>query len=75
MRHNVNEMRVRAITLLLGMLALSLTQAESTARDPYRFFFQESFGDFHEELAVARAQHNRPSWCSLNRKTVRSATV
>jgi len=45
---------LRIPTLLLGMLTLSLTQAGDTARDPDEFFFQKTFGDFHEELGLAR---------------------
>jgi len=55
----IDEMKRRAMTLVLGMLALSMAWAGSTARDPSRFFFQETFGDFHEELALARAQHKQ----------------
>lgn len=40
---------------LLGLLCLvSLSQAEE--RDPAEFFFDQSLGDFHEELATARAE-------------------
>jgi thioredoxin-related protein len=45
--------------MLLGVLTLPLTQAASTARDPYEFFFQETFGDFREELALARDEQKQ----------------
>jgi thioredoxin-related protein len=45
--------------LLLGVLTLSLAQAGDTARDPEEFFFQETFGDFHEELALAREEQKQ----------------
>ena len=49
-------MILRTMTLLLGTLVLSLTQAGGTARDPSEFFFQETFGDFQEELELAREE-------------------
>jgi thioredoxin-related protein len=51
--------KFRTTTLLIGMLFLSLTQAGGTARDPDAYFFQDTFGDFHEELARARAEHKQ----------------
>jgi thioredoxin-related protein len=50
--------RLPAFTFLLCLVtvfASSLTQA-STARDPYRYFFQQSLGDLTEELEIAREQ-------------------
>ena len=41
--------------LLLGFLLALPAQAEQT-RDPYQHFFNESFGDFSEELADARME-------------------
>jgi len=55
----MNNTMLRVMTLLLGVLTLSLTQAGSTARDPYEFFFQETFGDFHEELVLARQEQKQ----------------
>lgn len=43
--------------LLLGMTLLSLNVLAAEApRDPYSYFFNETFGDFSEELATAREQ-------------------
>jgi thioredoxin-related protein len=49
-------MILRIMKLLLAMLAVSLAQADSTARDPYAYFFQDTFGDFTEEVALAREE-------------------
>lgn len=43
-------------TLLLGSLLVLTVGVEATGRDPYRYFFNETFGDFSEELATARAE-------------------
>lgn len=42
----------------LGLLSLLVVQGghAATGRDPYQHFFNETFGDFTEELASARAQ-------------------
>jgi thioredoxin-related protein len=50
---------LRILTLLPGVLTLSLTQAGDMARDPNEFFFQETFGDFHEELGLAREEQKQ----------------
>ncbi len=52
-------MFARVITLVCGLLTLSLTQAGDAVRDPSRYFFQETFGDFHEELSLARAEQKQ----------------
>lgn len=52
-------MILRVMAVSLGVLAMSLAIAGSTARDPAEFFFQETFGDFHEELALAREQQKQ----------------
>jgi len=52
-------MMLRVLALSLGVLAMPLATAGSTARDPYGFFFQETFGDFREELAVAREEQKQ----------------
>jgi len=52
----------RALLLALSLaLLLAAAQASSapTLRDPYTHFFHETFGDFTEELAVAREQGKR----------------
>ena len=41
--------------LLLAVLMLT-TQVNAAPRDPYKFFFNETWGDFKEELAHAREQ-------------------
>lgn len=46
--------RLVAGTVLVFML-YGVSQAES-GRDPYQYFFDESFGDFQEELAITRGQ-------------------
>lgn len=43
------------LLLLLSLSAFQLHAAEET-RDPYTYFFNETFGDFSEELANAREQ-------------------
>jgi len=50
-----------AITSLWLLIFANTVQAletpdNSTARDPYKFFFNETWGDFKEELAEAKAQ-------------------
>lgn len=47
-------MIVRLTILLFGMLAMTASLADTAPRDPADHFFQETFGDFHEELAQAR---------------------
>ena len=43
--------------LLLGIAMFSMNVATAEApRDPYAYFFNETFGDFSEELANAREQ-------------------
>ena len=53
------NMKPSIVILWFGLFAVSLTQAASTARDPGEYFFQETFGDFREELAQARAEHKQ----------------
>ena len=40
-------------------LYVSAAQAAEAPRDPYEYFFQATFGDFNEELALARKQSKR----------------
>lgn len=50
---------LRPFLLLLAVLcALLLTPPTGAAetRDPYQYFFQDTFGDFQEELAMAREE-------------------
>ena len=45
------------ISLLMIMLGLPFTlQASEAPRDPYEYFFNESFGDYSEELATAKEE-------------------
>ena len=46
------DLRFIAILLVLG----SLTVSASTPRDPYQYLFQQSLGDFTEELEIAREE-------------------
>ena len=41
---------------LLLFLLISVGQANAAPRDPYKFFFNETWGDFKEELANAKEQ-------------------
>jgi thioredoxin-related protein len=52
-------MKLLTMTLLGGMMLLTQALAASATRDPAEYFFQESFGDFHDELAQARAEHKQ----------------
>jgi len=49
----------RVMAMSLGILAMSLATAGNTTRDPADFFFEETFGDFREELALAREQQKQ----------------
>ncbi len=42
--------------LVSGILLLAAVPASASTRDPYKYFFDETWGDFQEELANARAQ-------------------
>ena len=44
-------------SLILSLLGFSLTVSSADVpRDPHEFFFHESFGDYSEELATAKAE-------------------
>lgn len=45
---------LKKILVVLGVLVLS--QAYAAPRDPYKYFFNETWGDFKEELANAKQQ-------------------
>jgi thioredoxin-related protein len=47
------------LTALSLCLYVLVGQASEAPRDPYEHFFQDSFGDFTEELALAREQGKR----------------
>lgn len=49
-------MRINRILMILLVIAMNLGVAQASApRDPYEHFFNQSLGDFSEELTVARA--------------------
>lgn len=47
-----------AITLSLGLLAPAVSTA-AAGKDPYKFFFNETWGDFQEELVNAKKQNKK----------------
>ena len=49
---------VLAITLTLGLLAPAISSA-AAGKDPYKYFFNETWGDFQEELANAKEQNKK----------------
>jgi thioredoxin-related protein len=42
--------------LLLALVCLTLSEASAATRDPSEYFFNQSLGDFSEELMVAREE-------------------
>lgn len=44
------------VALLLGMFAIAGAQAAGETRDPYTHFFEQSLGDFNEDLEIAREE-------------------
>lgn len=55
--HEISAILMKRILLLCYLLlGLSPALATDRARDPSEFFFQETFGDFREELALAREE-------------------
>ena len=46
------------VTFLLGLLTPAITPA-GVGKDPYKYFFNETWGDFHEELANAKQQNKK----------------
>jgi len=51
-----NHKILRYLFLSAGLLLLSYVHAADAPRDPYQFFFNETFGDYSEELGNARDQ-------------------
>lgn len=49
----------RIAWVLCVALCVSVAQAAPVPRDPARYFFQETFGDFQDELAQARKEHKQ----------------
>lgn len=47
---------MRRLLLAVLVFACTAVQAAGTGRDPYQYFFHETFGDFSEELETARQQ-------------------
>ena len=53
-------MQSASMRLILLVIALWTSPAMATqSRDPGEYFFQESFGDFQEELALAREENKK----------------
>lgn len=52
-------MILRAMAVSLGLLIMSTPADGIATRDPAEYFFQETFGDFHEELVLAREQQKQ----------------
>lgn len=48
----------RLVMLILLLLPAGVIAAE-TARDPYQYFFNETWGEYHEELQHAREQNKK----------------
>ena len=57
----MTRIRFPAIALLLMAMVLAVppTLAAEGPRDPYRHFFQDTFGDFSEELDMARSEDKK----------------
>lgn len=51
----MNKMLKHFLLIAVSLFTLNVVAAES-ARDPYTYFFNETFGDLSEELANAREQ-------------------
>lgn len=47
---------IRPVATCLAMLLLVAVAQGAAPRDPYKYFFNETWGDFREELANAREQ-------------------
>lgn len=47
---------IKKLLLIVFLLLPQILMAGSAPRDPQKFFFNETFGDFPEELAAARAE-------------------
>ena len=53
---------MNVVSKLIVIVSVVLSQAAFAAsepRDPYKFFFQESFGDYTEELALAKEENKK----------------
>lgn len=49
---------ILAITFSIGLLAPAISSA-AAGKDPYKYFFNETWGDFQEELANAKEQNKK----------------
>ena len=47
---------IRIVSMLVLAMAVALPLQADSGRDPYKFFFNETFYNLHDELAKARAQ-------------------
>ena len=52
-------MKTLSISLLLFSLSFVAFSQTTTPRDPYQFFFNETWGDFQEELSTAKDQNKK----------------
>lgn len=52
----ITALMKRILVPLSGWLVMGFAQAAEVPRDPAEYFFQETFGDFREELALAREE-------------------
>ncbi len=60
MPSRLNFLSEKSFALLFLAACLALTSADAAApRDPYEYFFHETFGDFSEELERAREEGKR----------------
>jgi len=60
MRSRLNSLAHRLAAPLLLAVCVALPSADAAApRDPYAYFFHETFGDFSEELERAREEGKR----------------
>jgi thioredoxin-related protein len=49
-------MRARSLAMVFAFATVFAARAEGVGRDPYQYFFNETFGDFPEELQTAKDQ-------------------
>lgn len=49
-------MRARLLAAVLACATIVTASAEGAGRDPYKYFFDDSFGDYSEELQNAKDQ-------------------
>jgi len=52
----MNRICARFLICVLTLGTAALANAENVPRDPAKYFFNETWGDFHEEIAKAKQQ-------------------